>query len=211
MNQRPPGYEPSKLAVCLVCAASTTPGAVRSGVAFVPADRKRHGAMLTKSIAENVTTVSAGPLRRMGLMPSNSAKARSAEKWRKRLKIKMSSPATLIGELSGANQQKVVFAKWLETDPTVVLLEYPTRAVDVGAKAEMYDIIAEMATHHRIVLITGSDMEELAQVASRVVVFFQGSAVGELSGEDLTEHRLLEAINTGVTTNGGNHMTGGPL
>jgi ABC-type sugar transport system ATPase subunit len=175
----------------------TTPAAVRAGLAFVPADRKRLGVMLEKTIYENVAAVSAGPLRRMGLIVRRSAMVARAAYWGERLRITMSSPRARVGELSGGNQQKVVFAKWLEADPKVVLLDDPSRGVDVGARIEMHAIIAEMAARKRIVLITSSDLEELADVCDRVIVFFQGAAVGEMRGETLSEHRLLEAISTG--------------
>jgi ABC-type sugar transport system ATPase subunit len=175
----------------------TTPGAVRAGLAFVPADRKRLGVMLEKTIAENIATVSAGPLRRMGLVLRKAAMTARANYWGERLRITMSSPQARVGTLSGGNQQKVVFAKWLETDPKVVLLDDPTRGVDVGARLEMHTIIAEMAARKRIVLITSSDLEELADICDRVIVFFQGAAVGELRAERLSEHRLLETISTG--------------
>jgi ABC-type sugar transport system ATPase subunit len=179
-------------------APRTMSGAVRAGVAFVPADRKRHGVMLEKSIYENVICVSAGPLRRMGVLPRRSAMVARAEVWREQLQIKMPSPYAPVGQLSGGNQQKVVFAKWLETDPKVVLLDDPSRGVDVGAKAEMRATIAQMAARKRVVLINSSDLEELADVCDRVIVFFQGSAVGEIGAGQLSEQRLLEAINTGV-------------
>ncbi len=175
----------------------TVTGAVRAGVAFVPADRKRLGVMLEKTIYENVTTVSGGPLRRMGVWLRKATMVARTEDWGERLKIKMSSARAPVGQLSGGNQQKVVFAKWLEANPKVVLLDDPSRGVDVGAKVEMHTIIAQMAARKRIVLIASSDLEELADVCDRVVVFFQGAAVGEIRGDELSEHRLLEAINTG--------------
>ena len=109
----------------------------------------------------------------------------------------MSSASSRVNSLSGGNQQKVVFAKWLEADPKVVLLDDPSRGVDVGAKVEMHAIIAEMAASGRIVIYTSSDLEEMADICDRVVVLFQGRLAGELAGSDLSEHRLLEAINTG--------------
>jgi ABC-type sugar transport system ATPase subunit len=175
----------------------TTTAAVRAGVAFVPADRKRLGLMLEKPIYENVTAVSGGPLRRMGFLLRRRAMVERAEHWQQQLAIKMASPNTRAGQLSGGNQQKIVFAKWLDADPTVVLLDDPSRGVDVGAKVEMHAIIAQLAARHRIVIITSSELEELAKVCDRVVVFFRGSAVGELRADQLTEHRLLGAINTG--------------
>jgi ABC-type sugar transport system ATPase subunit len=171
--------------------------AVRAGIAYVPADRKRLGVMLDKTIYENVTAVSGGPLRRMGIVLRRPAMVRRADHWGGLLNIKMASPASRVGELSGGNQQKVVFAKWLETDPSVVLLDDPSRGVDVGAKAEMHAIIRDMAARGQVVLYASSDLEEMAEVCDRVVVFFQGRVTGELTGDALTEHRLLEAINTG--------------
>jgi ABC-type sugar transport system ATPase subunit len=172
--------------------------AVRAGIAYVPADRNRLGLMLHKPLFENVATVTAGPLRRMGVILRNQRLLDRAEHWCGALKIKTPTTRTLVGELSGGNQQKVVFAKWLETDPRVVLLDDPSRGVDVGAKAEMHRIIAQMSARKRIILYTSNDMEEMAEVCDRVIVFFQGRACGELGGDELSEHRLLEAINTGV-------------
>ena len=176
----------------------TTWGAVRSGIAFVPADRKRLGVMLEKPIYENVSLVSAGPLRRMGLVLRRPAMTARARRWGEQLRIVMPSPRAHVGELSGGNQQKVVFAKWLDAEPKVVLLDDPTRGVDVGARVEMHALIADMAARRRVVLMTSSDLEELADVCDRVIVFFQGRAVGEIPRERLSEHRLLEAIGTGA-------------
>ncbi|MGD9734303.1 MAG: sugar ABC transporter ATP-binding protein [Solirubrobacterales bacterium] len=171
--------------------------AVRAGVAFVPADRKRLGVMLDKTIYENVALVSSGPLRRMGVLLRRGTMWRRAEFWRQALRIKMASPAARVGELSGGNQQKVVFAKWLETEPNLILLDDPSRGVDVGAKAEMHAIVVAAAAEGKIVLVASSDLDELAILCDRVLVFFQGRLRGELAAADLSEHRLLEAINTG--------------
>jgi ABC-type sugar transport system ATPase subunit len=176
----------------------STPAAVRAGLAFVPADRKRFGVMLDKAIDENIAIVTAGPLRRMGVVLRRAVMAARAEHWAEQLRITMPSPRARVGQLSGGNQQKVVFAKWLEAEPKVVLLDDPSRGVDVGARLEMHAFIAQMAQSKQIVLVTSSDLEELAEVCDRVVVFFQGAAVGEIRGDDLTERRLLEAINTGL-------------
>jgi ABC-type sugar transport system ATPase subunit len=174
--------------------------AVRAGVAYVPADRKKLGVMLEKPIYENIATVSAGPLRRMGLMLRRSRLVERAQYWCETLRIASSSPAVPVGELSGGNQQKVVFAKWLEANPRVVLLDDPSRGVDVGARAEMHAIVAQMRERKQIVLYTSSDLEEMAEICDRVLVFFHGRVCGELSGEQLSEHRLLESINTGVVS-----------
>ena len=172
--------------------------AVRAGVAYVPADRKRLGLMLDSSIAENVSSVKGGPLRRMGLVLRRGTMRRRAEHWREELKIVMASTGLPAGSLSGGNQQKVVFAKWLESEPSVVLLDDPSRGVDMGAKDEMHAIIAQMAASQKVVLYTSSDLEEMAKVCDRVIVFFAGRVVGELGQDELSEHGLLESINVGA-------------
>jgi len=175
----------------------TMNAAVAAGIAYVPADRKRLGLMLDSSIADNVSSVKGGPLRRMGIVMRRRQMRRRAEHWRDELKIVTASTALPAGSLSGGNQQKVVFAKWLEAEPSVVLLDDPSRGVDMGAKEDMHAIIAQMAASKKVVLYTSSDLEEMAKVCDRVIVFFAGRAVGELSLDELSEHGLLEAINVG--------------
>lgn len=171
--------------------------AVRAGVAFVPADRKGCGVMLDKSIAENVCSVQpvvlGSALRLIG--PRHRAE-RAAARIRQ-LAIKASSVDTPVGHLSGGNQQKVVFAKWLEATPNLILLDDPTRGVDVGAKAEMHQVIRQLAALDRVVVVASSDLDELSTLCDRVLVLHRGSLALELVGEQLTEHSLLEAINTG--------------
>jgi ABC-type sugar transport system ATPase subunit len=179
-------------------APRTPNGAVRHGVAFVPADRKRLGLMLDKSVSENVCTVSGGPLRRLGTILRKGEMSARTEHWAQELKITMRSPNMPVGQLSGGNQQKVVFAKWLEAAPSVVLLDDPSRGVDVGARVDMHHIIKQLSERRCVVLITASDLEELADVCDRVIVFYQGEAVGEIPGDELGERRLLQAITTGV-------------
>jgi len=176
----------------------TMNGAVTAGVAYVPADRKRLGLMLDSSITENIASVKGGPLRRMGIAPRRGRMRRRAEHWRSELNIVAASTSMPAGSLSGGNQQKVVFAKWLEAEPSVVLLDDPSRGVDMGAKEDMHAIIAQMAASRKVVLYTSSDLEEMAKVCDRVVVFFAGRAVGELMSEKLSEHGLLESINVGA-------------
>lgn len=173
--------------------------AVKAGVAYAPADRKRLGLMLDKTVTENVTMVSGGPLGLLGALLSRPALRARAGLWQDRLHIAMESANTLVGQLSGGNQQKVVFAKWLDGDPKVVLLDDPTRGVDVGAKSEMHGIIAQMAGRGQVVLMTSSDLEELANVCDRVLVLVQGRVAREIARADLSEHALLTAINTGLT------------
>ena len=175
----------------------TVARAVRAGIAYVPADRKRLGLMLEKSVEANISLVSGGPLRRLGFLLRRRVTRARAGHWARQLDIKLASTATPAGQLSGGNQQKVVFAKWLETDPDVLLLDDPTRGVDVGAKLEMQDIIGREARRGRVVLYRSNDLEEMATICHRAIVFFGGAVCGELHGDAMSEHRLLEAINTG--------------
>lgn len=178
-------------------APATVTRAVRSGVALIPSDRRRFGVMLDKAIFENVATVRSGPLRRAGVFPRVSRLIERAGQWTHKLRVDTQSLRSPVAWLSGGNQQKVLFAKWLEAEPTLVLLDDPTRGVDVLAKSEMHTFITETARSGRVVLMTSSDLKELTTVCDRVVVMFQGRALGELRGDQLTVHRLLEAINTG--------------
>jgi len=171
--------------------------AVRAGIAFIPADRKALGLMLDAPVVENASTVTSGPLRRLGSFPSTRVKLERTQVWSDALGIVMASPGTRTDTLSGGNQQKVVFAKWLETTPDVVLLDDPTRGVDVAAKADMMAIIREIAQSGHVVLYTSSDLDEMAQVCDRVIIFYRGRAVGEMH-LPLDEHELLEAITTGA-------------
>jgi ribose transport system ATP-binding protein len=112
--------------------------------------------------------------------------------------VRAQSVGVRADKLSGGNQQKLVFAKWLDAQPSVLLLDDPTRGVDVGAKAEMHVLIRSAAEAGAIVLLTSTDVDELAEVCDRVVVFFGGEVCADLSGHALRPHALLEAMNTGA-------------
>jgi ABC-type sugar transport system ATPase subunit len=171
--------------------------AIRAGVALVTGDRRRLGLMLDKPIWENIAQIRAvglaagGPVIRAGEL---RVRARAHVE---RLRVRSSSVDQLAGALSGGNQQKVLFAKWLDAEPKVVLLDDPTRGVDVGAKAEMHALIRSTAQAGVPVLMCSTDLAELASLCDRVVVIHQGRAVGQLAGETLTEQRVLETMNTG--------------
>ena len=114
-----------------------------------------------------------------------------------RLQLRPPSVDAPAGALSGGNQQKVVFAKWLDAQPSMILLDDPTRGVDVGAKAEMHALIRSAAAAGAPVLICSTDIDELASLCDRVVVLHQGSVSAKLSGDGLSTHAVLEAMNTG--------------
>ncbi|HET6507315.1 MAG TPA: sugar ABC transporter ATP-binding protein [Baekduia sp.] len=172
--------------------------AIRAGVALVSGDRRRLGLMLDKPIWENIAQIRAvglaasGPLIRSGDMRAH------AREHVERLRIRSRSVDMDVGGLSGGNQQKVVFAKWLDAAPSVFLLDDPTRGVDVGAKAEMHTLIRSTASAGVPVLLCSTDIDELATLCDRVIIIHNGRATTELAGDALTEHAVLEGMNTGT-------------
>jgi ABC-type sugar transport system ATPase subunit len=117
-----------------------------------------------------------------------------------RLQVRAPSVDEHAGRLSGGNQQKVVFAKWLDARPTVLLLDEPTRGVDVGAKAEMHELVRGAAAAGAVVLLTSTDLDELQALCHRVFVLHRGRLCAELAGDRLHARTVLEAMNTGVAT-----------
>jgi ABC-type sugar transport system ATPase subunit len=178
-------------------APRTVPGAVKSGIAYIPADRRREGLMMDQSIHANLSHVIAGALARAGFLLDIGGLRRKASAIAERLEIKAPSLRVPVSALSGGNQQKVVFGKWMQSRPNIVLLNDPTRGVDVGAKAELYEAIRRLADDGAIILFVSSDLLEYRLVCDRAIVLYQGRVVGELAKKRLTEHTLLEAINVG--------------
>jgi ribose transport system ATP-binding protein len=176
--------------------------AARRGVCLVPADRRRNGLMLDKSILFNISHVAVGALTG-GLPIFDRRRARErALRQISRLRIKARSPETLAHHLSGGNQQKVVIGKWLEIGPKIFLLDDPTRGVDVGAKREIYGLIREMSAAGGIVLFSSTELPELIGLCDRILVFYRGRLAGELVGGEIDDHSLLHMINTGEVAPG---------
>jgi ABC-type sugar transport system ATPase subunit len=174
--------------------------AIRRGVALVTGDRRRLGLMLNKPVWENIAQVRAVALARAGGVIRESGLRARAAGHVKRLGIRTPSVRETAGRLSGGNQQKVVFAKWLEVGPSILLLDDPTRGVDVPTKADMHQLIRAEAAAGAAVLFCSTDVDELATACDRVLVFFQGRICAELQGDTLTTHAMLEAMNTGAAS-----------
>ncbi|MET7475325.1 sugar ABC transporter ATP-binding protein [Streptomyces sp. NPDC005648] len=168
--------------------------AVRRGVAVVSGDR-RLGLMPDKPIWQNIAQVRSVALARDGAVVRRSELRRRAADRVARLAVRTSGVEQAAGLLSGGNQQKVVLAKWLEASPSTLLLDDPTRGVDVGAKAEMHELIRS-ACQDAVVLLCSTDLDELVSLCHRVLVFRHGRVAAELSGPELTRHRLLTEMNT---------------
>src|SRR6266849_326560 len=171
--------------------------AIQQGVALVPGDRRRIGVMLDKPVWDNIAQVRAVALGRDGpLLQAGQLRAR-ARAHVMRLGIKTSSVDQEVGGLSGGNQQKVVFAKWLEAEPSVLLLDDPTRGIDMGAKAEIYGLMRELARRGIVQVLASTDLFELATVCDRVFVFYNGRVCATLEPPRLDAHTILEVMNTG--------------
>jgi ribose transport system ATP-binding protein len=170
--------------------------AIAHGVGFVPSDRKGLGLMLDQQVWENVGAVSWLGMGRHGFWQRGRAFRRRTATLLDRLRVR-GHVGSVTGQLSGGNQQKVVFAKWMDTDPTVMVLDDPTRGVDVGARAEMHRVVRQFAAQGKVVVVASTDLAELVELCDRVLVLQRGRIVAELAGERLDEKALSTAMNAG--------------
>jgi ribose transport system ATP-binding protein len=175
----------------------TTVKALKAGIAVQPEDRKAEGIVAGLSVRENIALAVLPRLSRFGLVSDKRIDV-IVEKYMTRLRIKASGPDQLVGDLSGGNQQKVLLARLLATGPKVLLLDEPTRGIDVGAKAEVQSLIDELAAEGLGVVLVSSDAEELVEGADRVVVLRDGVVVGTLTGDAVTTEDLLATIAGGL-------------
>jgi rhamnose transport system ATP-binding protein len=167
-------------------------GALRSGLAYLPEDRLGQGLVQTMDIASNIS-VSVLPRLTPGGFLRPGRERQLARRFMERLKIKAASPKQLVSRLSGGTQQKVVLSKWLATEPKVLILDEPTRGVDVSTKAEVHRIISRLARDGLGILLISSDLPEVLGMSDRVLVMSEGCIVAELSREEATSERVMEA------------------
>ncbi|EFC80671.1 sugar ABC transporter ATP-binding protein [Parafrankia sp. EUN1f] len=166
--------------------------AMSAGLALVPEDRRLQGLVMDASIQRNVTLPRAGSLARVGLL-LGGAERRSAEEWATRLQTKYHRLSDAVSTLSGGNQQKVVLAKWLATMPRVLIIDEPTRGIDVGTKAEVHRLISGLATDGVAVVVVSSELPEVLSLADRVLVMREGRLVRELDRDEATEESVMFA------------------
>ncbi|WDZ93438.1 sugar ABC transporter ATP-binding protein [Nocardiopsis sp. HUAS JQ3] len=185
--------------------------AVRAGVSMLPEDRKGEGIIPELSVRENIALAVMPRLTRFGLV-SERRVDRVVDVFVERLRIRSAGTRQKVAELSGGNQQKVLLARWLALNPRVLLLDEPTRGIDVGAKAEVQRLVDELAAEGLGVMLISSDLEELIEGADRVVVLRDGAVVGELTGDQVSEGALMAAIAEAGETGGQQeaHGTGQP-
>ncbi len=185
---------------------ATPRDSIRAGMALVPADRKSLGLDTQERLYQHIPLPRLGPLQR-GLRLRHRAARREAATWAERLEVQPLLLDRRMEKFSGGNQQKAVLARWLRTEPRVLLLDEPTQGVDVGAKAAIYRQVRDAAERGVAVLVASSDAEELVHLCDRVLVFRSGSVAAELRGSALTEERLI-AETLGATSHRRNMRVG---
>jgi ABC-type sugar transport system ATPase subunit len=186
------GMEPTATGTMEIDGHATRPrsalAAMRRGLGYVPADRKRLGLVLNMSVRENLLMAQTAHLAR--LRRPSRGEQRTVSDVLERFRIVTDSPASPVGRLSGGNQQKVVLAKWLATQPKVLLLDEPTRGVDVGAKADIYKLLDAIKETGVGILVSSSETPELRLLCDRIVVMYRGRIAASLSREEATEARI---------------------
>jgi rhamnose transport system ATP-binding protein len=164
--------------------------AMRAGIGFVPEDRRQQGLVMDLSIARNTSLTRMRSLSRGGLIRS-SAENTLAREWATRLQLKFHRLEDSVGTLSGGNQQKVVLGKWLATSPKLLIVDEPTRGIDVGTKAEVHRLMSELAGEGVAVLMISSELPEVLGMADRVLVMHEGRLTGELSRAEADEESVI--------------------
>jgi len=166
--------------------------AMRAGLAFVPEDRRKQGLVIDATVARNVTLAIRDRLSRAGLLFSRDEN-RAARTWASRLEVKTAALDAVAGTLSGGNQQKVVLAKWLATEPRVLVIDEPTRGIDVGTKAEVHRLLSELAGRGMGILMISSELPEVLGMADRVLVMREGRITAELDRADADSESVMYA------------------
>jgi rhamnose transport system ATP-binding protein len=166
--------------------------AMRAGIALVPEDRRKQGLVIESGVGRNITTAIRQRLSRFGLL-TTGMENRAARVWASRLEVKSHALDTVAATLSGGNQQKVVLAKWLATEPDVLIIDEPTRGIDVGTKSEVHRLLSELAGQGMGILMISSELPEVLGMADRVLVMREGRITAELDRADATSENVMFA------------------
>lgn len=176
--------------------------AFRRGLALVSEDRRRYGLVLEQTIGFNLSLASLHRLTRSGFIDANHEFEENERAFRA-FHVKAAGLEAIAGRLSGGNQQKVVLGKALMTGPKVILLDEPTRGIDVGAKLEIYEIINQLTDAGKAVILVSSELPELLGMSDRIIMLHEGRIGGEFTRAEATQERLMEAaMGDGVTRSG---------
>lgn len=170
---------------------NTPHDAIKIGIGYLPEDRKREGLLLDKPMYENVTLPALHKFKKFGVL-SKALEHQTAEEYREKLSIKTPSVERETKFLSGGNQQKVVFSKWLCAQTKVYIFDEPTRGIDVGSKSEIYRIINDLAAQGAAIIVISSELPEILGVCDRIVVMCEGRVTGELSREEATQEKIMK-------------------
>jgi len=166
--------------------------AIDRGIAYVPEDRRQHGVVLDMSVAANATLASLPAVSRNGLIRRDVERA-SAQRWINELRIKASSVDAEVGSLSGGNQQKVALARWLTTEPSVLILDEPTQGVDVGSKAEIHKLMQDLAERGMAIIMISSELPEILGMSDRIAVMHAGTIVATMERNGATAANVMAA------------------
>jgi rhamnose transport system ATP-binding protein len=166
--------------------------AMAAGIGLVPEDRRQQGLVMDLSVERNVALTRLQAIGRIGVI-GGGAEQRLARGWAERLQIKLHRFSDPVAFLSGGNQQKVVLGKWLATDPKLMIIDEPTRGIDVGTKAEVHRLMSELATQGLAVLMISSELPEVLGMADRVLVMREGRLVADFSRAEANEESVVRA------------------
>jgi len=166
--------------------------AVAAGIALVPEDRKLQGLILNMNVTENTSLASLKDLSSFGFI-NNNKEVQLGKKYIKELNTNVPSVNIEVEKLSGGNQQKVILAKWLATNPKVLLLDEPTRGIDVGAKAEIYKLIKKLAELGMGIVVVSSELPEILAVADTVLVMSESKVTANYTHEEASEEKIMRA------------------
>ena len=164
---------------------------IEAGIGLITEDRKAQGLLLTKGIDFNITYASLNKVSRMGVI-SKKKENEVTDRYIQAMRIRCYSAAQPTRTLSGGNQQKVVLGKWLATDSDILIFDEPTRGIDVGAKREIYQLMRSLSEQGKTIIMISSEMAEVIGMCDRVLVMKKGTIAGELSGENITQERIME-------------------
>jgi inositol transport system ATP-binding protein len=168
--------------------------AIRHGIGLVPEDRKQQALFLALAVRINLSMASHQQILRWGVFIDETAERAMVEEFRRKLNIRMASPEQLIASLSGGNQQKVTLARWLALRPKVLIVDEPTRGIDVGAKVEVHNLLFEMAQTGIAVIAISSELPEILAVSDRIITMREGRVTGQVKREDATEELLMSMM-----------------
>jgi ribose transport system ATP-binding protein len=166
--------------------------AIKQGIALVPEDRKAHGLILDQKIKTNISITVLQQLEKWGIVLHTKKETQLSKKYIQQLGIKTFSENNIVGNLSGGNQQKIVLAKWLATNPRILLLDEPTRGIDINARFEIYALMKKLAADGMAILLVSSELPEILTASHRVLVMAEGRLTADMPIAEATESNVLK-------------------